>query len=59
MNKLSKKTLNRSQNGPMLQALISIATNANFADGNIIRQIIEKFNEFRNECVDAINELTS
>lgn len=42
----------------MIKALISLASNQNFADQDTLRQIVEALNDFRNEVVDSLNDLT-
>ncbi|CAD8147730.1 unnamed protein product [Paramecium pentaurelia] len=58
LKRLSSKQWNRVNQGPMVQALLQIALNQNFADSEILKQIIDSLNEFRNQIVEAMNDLT-
>ncbi|CAD8095879.1 unnamed protein product [Paramecium sonneborni] len=58
LKRLSSKQWNRVHQGPMVQALIQIALNQNFSDQGILKQIVEALNEFRNQVVEAMNDLT-
>jgi len=42
----------------MIKALVSLASNQNFADQDSLRSIVEALNEFRNAVVDSLNDLT-
>lgn len=44
---------------PMIKALITLASNQNFSNQNILGSIVDALNEFRNAVVDSINELTA
>lgn len=39
--------------------MISLAASQNFSNQGVLQQIVEALNEFRNECVNAINELSA
>ncbi|CAK70584.1 unnamed protein product (macronuclear) [Paramecium tetraurelia] len=58
LKRLSQKQWNRVNQGPMVLALLQIALNQNFADSEILKQIVDALNEFRNQIVDAMNDLT-
>ncbi|CAD8147173.1 unnamed protein product [Paramecium octaurelia] len=58
LKRLSQKQWNRVNQGPMVLALLQIALNQNFADQEILKQIVDALNEFRNQIVEAMNDLT-
>ncbi|CAD8096912.1 unnamed protein product [Paramecium sonneborni] len=58
LKRLSQKQWNRVNQGPMVLALLQIAINQNFADQDILKQIIDALNEFRNSIVEAMNDLS-
>lgn len=56
---IESKISSRSRMAPMIKALISLASNQNFSNQDILGQIVNALNEFRNAVVDSINDLTA
>lgn len=42
----------------MIKALVSLASQQNFADQDSLRQIVDALNDFRVAVVDSLNDLT-
>jgi hypothetical protein len=58
LKKIEGRISKRGKLSPMIKALISLASNQNFADQDSLRAIVEALNDFRNEVVDSLNSLT-
>ena len=43
----------------MIKALISLASNQNFSNQDIVKAIADALNEFRNEVVNSLNDLSA
>ena len=43
----------------MIKALITLASNQNFSNQDIVKSIVDALNEFRNEVVSSLNSLTN
>lgn len=59
MSLIEKKVNKRGRLAPMIKALISLASNQNFSDQDIVKTIVDALSEFRNEVVTSLNELTN
>ena len=58
LKKIESKITKRGKLSPMIRALVSLASNQNFADQDSLRQIVDALNDFRTEVVDSLNDLT-
>lgn len=43
--------------GPLVKALLELATESNFANIEAVKEIVSAFNNLRNELVDSLNQL--
>jgi TolA-binding protein len=59
LKQIENQIRSRSKMAPMIKALISLASNQNFSDQNIVGQIVTALNEFRNAVIDSLNDLTA
>ncbi|CAD8095393.1 unnamed protein product [Paramecium sonneborni] len=59
LRKIEARIQPHSQHQTLIKALITLASEQNFSDQGIIKQIVDKLNEFRNAVVDAINAATA
>ena len=58
LKKIENKIRAHSEHAALIKALISLASEQNFADQDSLREIVNLLNEFRNAVVDAINDAT-
>ncbi|CAK56445.1 unnamed protein product (macronuclear) [Paramecium tetraurelia] len=59
LKNIENKLRSRSRMAPMIKALISLASNQNFSNQDVLKSIVDALNDFRNAVVDQINELTA
>ncbi|CAD8125241.1 unnamed protein product [Paramecium sonneborni] len=58
LKKIEQSIKPRSKMAPFLKALITLASNQNFSDQGVLKQIVDVLNEFRNAIVDSINDFS-
>ncbi|CAD8049227.1 unnamed protein product [Paramecium primaurelia] len=59
LKNIENKLRSRSRMAPMIKALISLASNQNFSNQDVLKSIVDALNDFRNAVVDQINDLTA
>lgn len=59
INRVPKTSWNKIKQGPIVSALVQLAASQNFADQGVLGQIVEALNEFRNDVVEALNQVSS
>ncbi|CAD8126574.1 unnamed protein product [Paramecium sonneborni] len=59
LKNIENKIRSRSRMAPMIKALIALASNQNFSNQDVLKNIVDALNEFRNAVVDQINDLTA
>jgi hypothetical protein len=58
LKKIEHKIRPHSEHATLIKALITLASEQNFANQDSLREIIVMLNEFRNAVVDALNDAT-
>jgi DNA repair exonuclease SbcCD ATPase subunit len=59
LKKIEAKIKPHSEHAALIKALITLASEQNFSDQDVLRQIVQKLNEFRSSVVDALNDATA
>jgi hypothetical protein len=59
LRKIEARIRPHTQQATLIKALITLAAEQNFSDQGIIGEIVNKLNEFRNQVVQALNDLTA